>query len=85
MTDERKKLLAAINYILILADTPLDQQKLTEFESWDSLTVMELVALAARYHVQLSTERVSGCDTVADYVRLIETGPKMAAPWQKEA
>lgn len=68
-----EELLRDINYILILpSDENVEGLILNDFEHWDSLAVMAMVALAAKHGADVTPEQVLASESVGGFIRLVE-------------
>jgi acyl carrier protein len=72
----REEFLLGIDEILGLnAGTLRGDERLDELQNWDSTALVELIVLAeTASDVQISLDRVVGCSTVADLLRLAQVG-----------
>jgi acyl carrier protein len=55
-------------------ETVKEEDVLGEFEAWDSLTILSIIAYASsNLHVVLNNKEIRDCTTVADLIELIES------------
>jgi len=67
--------LAAMDTVLELpAGTLTGPEKLEDLENWNSLAMVEYIALADNNGAKLSPRQIRDCDTVNDLARLAQAG-----------
>jgi acyl carrier protein len=73
---DRRELLTQLDEILELpSGTLTGAEPLSELDNWDSLAMMNFIALASdRYGTTLSPRQIAACSSVSDLMLL--TGPK---------
>ena len=70
----RKQIVSQIEELLeISPDTLREDEEVRSLEHWDSLKLLEIVALAdEQLHVQIDADRLAKCVTVSDIIQLLE-------------
>jgi acyl carrier protein len=76
---DRQQMMAQLELVLEMSPGSLrDEDEVRSLEHWDSLKLLEILALAdEQFHVELDADRLARCTRIADILVLLETSPPL--------